>query len=241
MNKEDVEDAIKSLQVDPDIPAGEVTERINRLQALLKAASHDPETLRQSATLHVGEVLPPLDSPTPAEEQVLPPSGSAPSAQERVPARAASPPPAHEPVLTPPASALPPQARAGIGPAWLPEMFALAAQFNDPWLPSHSEGLYGWNLTGTWASAYPGYEVNLLQYGTYVVWMGYEGGRPAAYGRGILDPSRWLLHVVGSDLSGWTFHAQLQLYSDWTLWGSSSAHDQYGRSDQRTLRLQKVA
>ncbi|MGH9962896.1 MAG: hypothetical protein ACREBC_38230, partial [Pyrinomonadaceae bacterium] len=89
------------------------------------------------------------------------------------------------------------------GRQWLPELQDLGAQFGNPWVPGHTQGLPGIDLTGIWSDLqYPSVQTYIRQFGAYLNVIAGIGDVPAVFGEGLFDPSHSVVHVIGQNRAG---------------------------------------
>jgi hypothetical protein len=115
------------------------------------------------------------------------------------------------------------------GTQWLPQLRQVAAQQGSAWVPPHTEGLAGINLTGVWVPPGNTWERDYVrQTGPYLNMITGVGAMQTGYSEGLLDPASGIVRLAGRYANGVPLQAQLQLFPNWTLQGWVSMMGPFG-------------
>jgi hypothetical protein len=115
------------------------------------------------------------------------------------------------------------------GAQWLPQLRQVAAQQGSAWVPPHTEGLAGINLTGVWVPPGNTWERDYVrQTGPYLNMIIGVGAMQTGYSEGLFDPASGIVRLAGRYANGVPLQAQLQLFPNWTLQGWVSGMGPFG-------------
>ena len=128
------------------------------------------------------------------------------------------------------------------GAQWLPDLQQVAGQMGNSWVPNHTQGLQGVNLTGVWSPP-----MNLMdqsyirQFGPYLNVIAGVGYQPTLFTEGMLNPENGSIFLIGQNVVGAQVTAQLQLLSNWTIQGTLNPPGPMGQPMQLPIHLVRVA
>jgi hypothetical protein len=128
------------------------------------------------------------------------------------------------------------------GNQWLGHLQNVAMANGNPWVPQHTQGFYGVDLTGVWASFMnPAQQTYIRQYGPYLNIIAGIGGFQTSYAEGVVNPLNWNVSFIGRFFNGLPSEASCQLFADWSLRGQQLGFDPFGNRIPMPIHLQKVA
>jgi hypothetical protein len=130
------------------------------------------------------------------------------------------------------------------GRQWLLGLQNLAAQFGNPWVPSHTQGFLGINLTGIWVAPRDfSDQTYIRQFGPYLNVIGGIGGVPTLFGEGLFDPKNNVMHILGqmNYIVSALVEIRAQLFSNWIVQGMLTTLGPSGRLGQSPFIMVKIA